>query len=558
MLRIGEILIKKGIITPQQLEMALKEHKRTGEFVGKILLGMKFINEEQFLEASAEQLDLPFLPSLKKVDISQEAVKAIPAKLIWHYKFMPLKLDKKNLTIAISDPLAVWAIEDLRLQLGFNVERVVTPTKEIEDTIRKYYGLGAETVEEILKEKEAAPKTKEVASAHVTDVEDLEKTAEDASVIRLVNQILSEAISSRATDIHIEPYRNNVRIRYRIDGILYDISVPEEIKYLQQAIVSRIKIISNLDVVEKRLPQDGRAIVKVQDKQSDLRISIIPSLYGENVVIRILPVHLLLKLEDLGFVPEDFKALENLISKPHGIIFLTGPTGSGKTTTLYACLTQLNKESVKIITIEDPIEYELEGVTQIQVKPEIGLDFAGVLRSVLRHDPDIMMVGEVRDLETAELAIRTSLTGHLIFSTLHTNDSTSGVTRLIDIGIEPYLVASSVNAFISQRLIRVICPHCKEEKKDGRSLPEFLRGVRVFFGKGCKECGFVGYKGREAIYEVLVIGDELRELIVNRVSTAEIRKKAKEIGLHTLFDAGMQKVKDGVTTPEEVMRVVEV
>ena len=558
MLRIGEILIKKGVLTPQQLEVALKEHDKTGEFVGKILLSMKLVNEEQFLEAVAEQLDLPFVPSLKKIEISQAAVKAIPAKLIWHYKFMPLKLEGKALTIAISDPLAVWAIEDLKLQLGFDVERVVTPTKEIEDTIRKYYGLGAETVEQILKEKEAAPKITKATPVQVTDVEDLERNADDASVIRLVNQILSEAIASRTTDIHVEPYRNSVRIRYRIDGILYDISVPDEIKYLQQAIVSRIKILSNLDVVEKRLPQDGRAIVKVKNNQIDLRISIIPSLYGENVVIRILPVNLLFKLEDLGFRPEDFKAIEELISKPHGIIFLTGPTGSGKTTTLYACLTQLNKESVKIITIEDPIEYELEGVTQIQVKPEIGLDFAGVLRSVLRHDPDVMMVGEVRDLETAELAIRTSLTGHLIFSTLHTNDSTSGVTRLVDIGIEPYLVASSVNAFISQRLIRVICPHCKEEKKDNDVLPEFLKGSKVFFGKGCKDCGFVGYKGREAIYEVLVIGDDLRELVVSRASAAEIRRKAKELGLHTLFDAGMEKVKEGVTTPEEVMRVVEV
>jgi len=558
MLRIGEILIKKGVLTPQQLELALKEHDRTGEFVGKILLKMKLINEEQFLEAAAEQLDLPFVPSLKKIEISQAAIKAIPAKLIWHYKFMPLKLEGKALTIAISDPLAVWAIEDLKLQLGFDVERVVTPTKEIEDTIRKYYGLGAATVEEILKEKEAVPKVGGASPVQITDVEDLEKTAEDASVIRLVNQVLSEAIASRTTDIHIEPYRASVRIRYRIDGILYDISVPDEIKYLQQAIVSRIKIISNLDVVEKRLPQDGRAIVKVKNEQIDLRISVIPSLYGENVVIRILPVHLVFKLESLGFRPDDFKAIEELISKPHGIIFLTGPTGSGKTTTLYACLTQLNKESVKIITIEDPIEYELEGVTQIQVKPEIGLDFASVLRSVLRHDPDVMMVGEVRDLETAELAIRTSLTGHLIFSTLHTNDSTSGVTRLVDIGIEPYLVASSVNAFISQRLIRVICPNCKEEKKDKGLVPEFLKESKIFFGKGCKECGFVGYKGREAIYEVLIIGDELRELIVNKVSAAEIRKKAKELGLHTLFDAGMQKVKEGVTTPEEVMRVVEI
>ena len=383
-------------------------------------------------------------------------------------------------------------------------------------------------------------------------------TSNWSEVIRLVNQILSEAISSRATDIHIEPYRDSIRIRYRIDGVLYEVSVPDEIKYLHHAIVSRIKIISNLDVVEKRLPQDGRAMVKIGNKQIDLRISVIPSLYGENVVIRILPVHLLLTLEDLGFSKQDLSAIEDIIKKPHGVIFLTGPTGSGKTTTLYACLTRLNKESVKIITIEDPIEYELGGITQIQVKPEIGLSFASVLRSVLRHDPDVMMVGEVRDLETAELAIRTSLTGHLIFSTLHTNDAPSGVTRLIDIGIEPYLVASSVNAFISQRLVRVVCSSCKEERKNTNGLPDVLKGSKIYSSKGCKECGFVGYKGRIAIYEILVIDDQLRQLIVSRASSVDIRKKAKELGLKTLYDAGMEKVKQGITTPEEVMRAVEI
>ena len=558
MLRLGEILIRKGIITSEQLETALAEGKKTGEFVGKLLVDMKFITEEQFLEAVAEQLDLKFLLSLKDEKISDETVKAVPAKLIWHYKFMPLDLKNKVLTIAVSDPMAVWAAEDLKLQLGFDIERVVAPQREIEGTIRKYYGLGAETVEEILKGKREEPRKGDVAVIPSADVEDLEKGAESASVIRLVNQILSEAISSRTTDIHIEPYRESVRIRYRIDGVLYDISVPDEIKYLKQAMVSRIKILSNLDVVEKRLPQDGRAIVKVKNKQVDLRISIIPSLYGENVVIRILPVHLMLKLEDLGIGGKDLEAIVDIIGKPHGIIFLTGPTGSGKTTTLYACLTRLNKESVKIITIEDPIEYELGGVTQIQVKPEIGLSFASVLRSVLRHDPDVMMVGEVRDLETAELAIRTSLTGHLIFSTLHTNDAPSGVTRLIDIGIEPYLVASSVNAFISQRLVRMVCPNCKEERKDTNGLPDTLKDSKVYRSKGCKECGFVGYKGRVAIYEILVINDQLRQLIIKRTSAVDIRNKAKELGLKTLFEAGMEKVKMGITTPEEVMRVIEI
>ncbi len=556
--KLGDILINKGIISPQQLEMAVKESKRTGEVLGKSLLRMKLITEKQLLEALAEQLELQFTPSLKEIPVSPDAIKAVPARLVWHYKFMPLQLKGRVLTIAVSDPLAVWAIEDLKLQLGFDVERILAPEEEILDIIRQHYGLGAETVEKILEEKKEGLKKEEVTPVHPTDVEDLEKAAEAASVIKLVNQILSEAISSRATDIHIEPYRDKIKVRYRIDGILYNIRVPEQIKYLHQAIISRIKILSNLDVVEKRLPQDGRAIVKVQEKQIDLRISVLPSLYGENVVIRILPVHLLLKLEDLGLLPEDLKAIKQLMKRPHGIIFLTGPTGSGKTTTLYACLVSLNKESVKIVTIEDPIEYELEGITQIQVKPEINLTFANALRSILRHDPDIMMVGEVRDFETAELAIRTSLTGHLIFSTLHTNDAASGITRLLDIGIEPYLVASSVDAFISQRLVRIICPNCKRARKDTGVLPDFLKGIKTFYGEGCEQCGFIGYRGRTAIYEILVVNDAIRELILERASAIQIKKKAKEMGFKTLLDAGIKKVEQGITTPEEVMRVIEI
>jgi len=559
MLKIGDILLSKRLINPEQLKAALEESRRTGEVLGKVLVRMKLITEEQLLKALGEQLELEFIPSLKDAPVSNDAVKAVPAKLVWHYKCMPLKLKADVLTIAVSDPLAVWAMEGLKLQLGFNIERVLTTEEEILKSIRHYYGLGAETVEEILKDKKKTTKEKrKFTSIQPKEIEDLEKAAEDASVIRLVNQILSEAIESRATDIHIEPYRNRVKVRYRIDGILYDVKVPEQIKHLHDAIVSRVKILSNLNVVERRLPQDGRAIVKVKKQQIDLRISIIPSLYGENIVIRILPVQLLFKLEEIGCSKEDLKIIEEQMNKPHGIIFLTGPTGSGKTTTLYACLTRLNKESAKIITIEDPIEYELEGITQIQVKPEIGLSFANTLRSMLRHDPDIMMVGEVRDFETAELAIRTSLTGHLIFSTLHTNDAPSGVTRLLDIGIEPYLVASSVNVFISQRLVRVICPYCKKKMEDTKLLPEAFQNMDVFYAEGCQECGSIGYRGREAIFEILVINDQIRELILKRTSVAQIRAKAKELGFKTLFEAGLEKVKKGITTPKEVMRVVEV
>ena len=554
MVKIGELLVKKGFITAAQLETALKESRKSGEILGMALVRLELVTQEQLLEVLAEQLGLTFYPSLKDIPVAPEVIKFVPVKLVWHYKFMPLKIKGNLLTIAVSDPLAVWHSEDLKLQLGYDIEKVLASDKEILAAVRRYYGVGAETVEEILTQGDAkSGKTNQV----LEEVEDLERSAQDVSVIKLVNQILSEAISARSTDIHIEPYRNSVRVRYRIDGILYDMRVPEQIRYLHPAIVSRIKILSNLNVVERRLPQDGRAIVRIKDKQVDLRISIIPSIYGENVVIRILPVQLLFNLDDLGLFPHEAKKIEELMARPHGIIFLTGPTGSGKTTTLYACLSKLNKEAVKIITIEDPIEYELPGVMQIQVKPEIGMTFANALRSILRHDPDIMMIGEVRDLETAELAIRTALTGHLIFSTLHTNDACSGATRLLDIGIEPYLVASSVNAFISQRLVRIICPACKEEVKDKELLPKVFRDVKVYRGKGCENCKSIGYKGRTAIYEILLIDDDIRALILEKSSAAQIKKKARQLGFRTLLESGLEKIKLGITTPEEVMRVAE-
>ena len=568
MAKIGEILIQKGLITSEKMDMAVKESRRKGEAVGKTLVRLNLVKEGPFLEALGEQLGLPFYPTLKTVDIPKEAVKAVPVKFVWHYKFMPVKKEKNVLTVAVSDPLAIWSMEDLKLQLGCDIERVLTTEEEILTSIRKHYGFGAETVEEIL-EKNVAEKgtltgtgTLPGRGTEKEEVEDIEKSAEDVSVIKLVNQILSEAIRDRATDIHIEGYRNKVRVRYRIDGILYDMNVSALMKYLREAIVSRIKILSNLNVVEKRLPQDGRTIVKLEGKQVDLRISIIPSLYGENVVIRILPMNMLFGLEELGFSPEDKKLMQDIIAKPYGIVFLTGPTGSGKTTTLYAYLSQLDKGATKIITIEDPVEYEIDGIMQIHVKSEIGFTFAQALRSILRHDPDTLMVGEVRDLETAELAIRTALTGHLIFSTLHTNNAASGAPRLIDIGIEPFLVASSVNAFISQRLGRKICSECKEEDKtvgaNGRSpLPPVFKGMTIYHGKGCDACHSVGYQGRTTIYEILPVGPEIQKLILAKASSMEIKKQAKELGFKTLRDVGVEKVKQGITTPEEVMRVTE-
>lgn len=548
-------MIQKGYITSEQLKLAIDEAKQKRETIGKTMVRLNLITEIQLMEVLGEQMGLTFRPTLRNIEISPEVIKAVPVKFVWHYKFIPLKIVDKVLTIAVSDPLVVWSVEDLKLQLGYDIERVLSPQDEILAAIRHYYGLGAETVDKILEKEEGDVKREDVQK--MEEVEEVEKSAQEASVIKLVNQILFEAASSRATDIHLEPYRDKVRLRYRIDGILYDMNVSDQIRFLHQAIVSRIKIISKLNVVEKRLPQDGRAIIKLHNNQIDLRISIIPSVYGESVVIRILPAHFLFNLGELGFLPEDLEQIAQITKKPHGIIFLTGPTGSGKTTTLYACLTRLNEDKVKIITIEDPVEYDLEGVMQVQIKPEIGFTFANALRSILRHDPDIMMVGEVRDIETAELAIRTALTGHLIFSTLHTNDAASGATRLLDIGIEPYLVASSINAFISQRLVRMICPHCRHESLDKEKLPAIFKDIKVYYGKGCEQCKDVGYRGRTTIYEILPVTPQIQDLILKKVSAGQINEEARKMGFKTMLNVGVEKIKSGQTTPEEVLRVTK-
>jgi type II secretion system protein E len=569
MLKLGELLIHRGVLTQGQLDLALREHEKTGELLGKALIRLGYITEEQLLVTLAEQLSIPFLPSLKDKVIPDDVIKAVPARFVWHYKFMPLSLKANTLTIAVSNPLDVWPTEDIKFHLGFEVEVVLAVESEIMASIKAYYGMGASIVEGILEKKEettaAAKKARPEEGIMVLDSP--EKMAQDASVVKLVNQLIAEAIQSRATDIHIEPYRDRVKVRYRIDGILYDVPVPDSIKQLHLAIVSRIKIIANMDIVERRLPQDGRAKVKLGEVDVDLRLSIIPTLYGENMVIRILPTDMLFSMKELGLSPKDLEMIEELLEKPHGIIFLTGPTGSGKTTTLYSFLSRLNKPDTKIITVEDPIEYELIGVTQLQVNAKIGLTFASALRNLLRHDPDIMMVGEVRDLETAELAIRTALTGHLVFSTLHTNDAPSGITRLVDMGLEPYLVASSVQAFIAQRLVRTICPDCKTKvalkdvMKDKAPTRESFEKIEkpefIYKGKGCETCKFTGYRGRIAIYEILLIDEAIRQAIIDKVSSTQIKKKAIEAGMRTLLQEGWAKIAAGLTTPEEVMRVTE-
>ena len=532
---LGEVLIKKGFIDRQKLNEVLRESPHSEEMLGKVLLKKGLISEEQLAQGIAEQLGIPFYPHLKDVDISLETLKAVPVKLVQHYRFMPLELNGDALTIAVHNPMDIWMVENIKLQLGFQVRRVLASKADIDEAIRKYYGAVAGTVDKILtKDKEEQG----VFVSRKEGVEEIERDSEEASVIKLVNQILTEAIQMEATDIHLEVYQDNVHLRYRVDGVLKDVNIPENIYYLEPAIVSRIKIMAHLDVVEHRLPQDGRMKVKLQDaSEVDLRVSIIPAYYGENIVIRILPTQMLFDFAKIGFSPEDRAKIERIIQKLHGIILITGPTGSGKTTTLYACLSRLNLPGNKIISVEDPVEYALEGMTQIHVNPKVGLTFANALRSILRHDPDILMIGEIRDFETADLAIRASLTGHLVFSTLHTNNAPAGITRLLDMGLEPFLLASSLEVIIAQRLVRLLCLECK--------------------GKGCDSCSDTGFKGRTAIFEILFIDEDIQQMILNRRSAGEIKKKAKEKGMRTLRESGMLLVEKGLTTEQEVLRVAE-
>ncbi|MCX5715095.1 MAG: GspE/PulE family protein, partial [Candidatus Omnitrophica bacterium] len=383
-------------------------------------------------------------------------------------------------------------------------------------------------------------------------------------IVKFVNQILSEAIKDRASDIHLEPFQDELRTRFRIDGILYDINTPETIKYFHPAIVSRIKIMSSLNIAERRLPQDGRFKIKVNDEELDLRVSIMPTAFGEAVHIRILSTRFFLELEKLGLLPEDLKIIETVIKRPHGIIFVTGPTGSGKTTTLYASLARINSSAIKIITIEDPVEYQLRGVNQVQVIPQIGFTFAAALRHMLRHDPDVMMVGEVRDYETAEIAIRAALTGHLVFSTLHTNDAAGAVTRLLDMGIEPFLVSSSLECLMAQRLVRTICQKCRVPVKASQELlaqvgeiGKELKGMEFYEGKGCEACRFTGYHGRTGIHELLLVTEPIRELMLSHASSQQIKQKAISQGMRTLRQNGLEKAKSGITTLTEVVRVTQ-
>ena len=545
-----QLFLEKRLLSQEQLSQALEIQRRDNRFVGAIVVEQGWLSPEQLMEVLSEYYRLPFV-RLEETEIAPEAVAGVPLRVALHYQMMPVRLHDSILTVAIANPQDIRLLDELRLSLQerYTIEPVLATREDILQSITRHYGVGADTIDRLVSDRAASAS---LAGPELEAIEDLEHLASEASVVKLVNQLILEAHTQRATDIHLEPFRNTVRLRYRVDGILHDVDVPAAIRQLFPAIIARVKVLSNLNIVERRLPQDGRASVKVGEQKLDLRMSVLPTPFGESIVIRILPSQMLLDFNDLGFRGEDLKLLESLIHKPHGVIFVTGPTGSGKTTTLYACLNSLNSHERKIITIEDPIEYELEGLTQVHVNPAIGLTFAQGLRSMLRHDPNVMMVGEVRDLETAELAIRIALTGHLVLSTLHTNDAVGGVTRLMDMGIDPYLIASSVECILAQRLVRLLCRHCKEQAASKR--PDVPQAYR---SRGCKACQQTGFHGRSAIYELLFMSQPIKDLVVQKVSADVLRRTAVELGMRTMREDGWEKVKAGLTTLDEVLRVTQ-
>ncbi len=560
-LLIGQMLIEDNVITSDQLERVLKEQRITGDFICTTLIKMGMVAEEKVFSILARQLKIPYV-KLKELRLDNSLIQRVPAKFSSHYKIIPVEFKDNTLVVAMADPLDIRTLDDIKLLLNVEVKAVLAGEMEIMEAIRKFYGVGAATLEKII---DAKPLSEELNSGS-ENVEDLADLAEDASIIKFVNQILSEAIKNRATDMHLEPFQDELRARFRIDGVLYNINIPETIKYFHPAIVSRIKIMAKLNITERRMPQDGRIKIKVEGQELDLRVSTIPTIFGETVQIRILSSGFFLDLEKLGLLEPDLKIIEGVIKKSHGIIFVNGPTGSGKSTTLYASLARINSDAIKIITIEDPVEYQLRGINQIQVNPQIGFTFAMALRHMLRHDPDVMMVGEVRDFETAEIAIRSALTGHLVFSTLHTNDSAGVVTRLLDMGIEPFLVSSSLECLIAQRLVRIICPQCKvplsPEKRNEvisnlKGAERDLENIALYEGKGCENCRHTGFRGRTGIYEILTVTESIRELILARASSQQIKQKAISQGMRTLRQDGTRKVLSGITTFTEVMRVTQ-
>jgi len=551
--RFGEMLVEYGLVEPEKLEEALTIQKKTGEKLGKILKDMGAVSKQELIEVLGMQMGIPQV-NLQKYLIDPIAVKSIPESLARRLKAVPVKKEGDNLVVAMSNPLDIFAVDDIRLISGFNVKPVLADEDDIMVVINRYYTM-KESIEQVIDE---------LAPAGENDVEvavqnELE-ASERAPVVKLVNSIIQQGIRNGASDVHIEPGEENVKIRYRIDGVLR-----ENMKYpkqLHNAVVARIKIISNMDITIKRLPQDGRKKFEFDGRDVDLRISTLPTVHGEKIAIRILDRDkYYMKLENLGFSPESLLEYRKIINYPYGMILVSGPTGSGKTTTLYSTLQDLDITGKNIVTIEDPVEYILEGINQVQVQPKIGLTFAEGLRSILRQDPNIIMVGEIRDSETADIAIRAALTGHLVLSTIHTNDSASAITRLIEMGVEPFLIASSVVGVVAQRLVRKICPECKiqYEADDKELISLGISGPqKLYKGKGCSFCNNTGYRGRIAIYEVLRLLKEHRRLIMEKASSDKIKEMSVKNGMKTLKESGVDLILKGVTTVKEILKATTV
>jgi type II secretion system protein E len=550
---IGTVLIDRGLVSPQQLQDAVREQARTGERLDHLLVRQGLVTATQVLEAIGHQFAMPIV-DLDHVEVKPEVLRALPARFVFRQRCVPLEDRDGTLRIATSDPFELTAFDELKLLTGRSIDLVLADEQDIRKFIRQHYGVAGDTLDE-LSDAEDPGAVVEAAG------DDPAAAAEEASVVKLVNDLLLEAVRERATDIHVEPYEDRLIIRYRIDGVLVQAGVPSTVNRFRHAIVSRLKIMASLNIAEKRTPQDGRITLRLDGSEFDLRMSVIPMLHGEGVVLRVLnKTAVMLTLDDLGMDAGLLGTWDELISRPHGILLVTGPTGSGKSTTLYASLGRIINDETKAITIEDPVEYNVEGVNQIQVNRQVGMDFAAGLRAILRHDPDVIMIGEIRDLETAVAAVQASLTGHLVFSTLHTNDAAGAAPRLLDMGVEPFLVASSVEGVIAQRLVRTVCPECGRavDPADAQLPEDFgpVDGAMLRMGAGCRRCRGTGYLGRIGLYELLVMSEPIREMVMHRGNARRIAEHAvTHDGMVSLRRAGFEKVRRGRTTVREVMRV---
>jgi type IV pilus assembly protein PilB len=561
--RLLELLVKEGLLTPEQAHRAAAEQRKTGERSASVLKRLGLLAEDQLLDFLSRKYGIPVI-NLERVEVPEEVTRLVRKETVHKHQVFPVRQVGNTLTVALSDPTVVLAIDDVQFATGLHVIPVLASDTAIREAIEKHYNLdNAARIDELLKTEQqgGADAVQLVERGQTVDITELEEQAGRAPIIRFVNLILADAIGKSASDIHLEPYEDDFLVRYRIDGVLHDIMTPP--KQMEAAIISRIKVMARMDIAERRLPQDGRVSVRFANKDVDLRVSSLPSLFGEKIVLRLLDKsRVVLDLQKLGFEPDDLERFKRVIQTPHGMILVTGPTGSGKSTTLYGAVSEIRSPEINIMTAEDPIEFNLPRVIQLHVREDIGLTFTAALRSFLRQDPDVILVGEIRDTETAQIAIRAALTGHLVLSTLHTNDAPSSVIRLLDMGIAPFLVSSSLLMVVAQRLVRRICLECREPAQVPFELllelgfkPEETESLNPYRGVGCSACAHTGYRGRTAIYEILATSPDLQDAIVKRQPTRELTEIAIKDGMRRLRDAGLRKIAAGVTTFDEVLRV---